>query len=80
MPRFFQPWEQGLAALRIQLKRVDDFGYFSRAEKEKLKERMRAAGLAADQPNSLPLTGRGRPLLAVFDPSSLRITGIFKGT
>ena len=44
---------------------------------ETLKERMRAAGLAADQPNSMPLTGRGYPLLAVFDPTTLKITGIF---
>jgi len=25
-----------------------------------------------------PLTGRGRPLLAVFDPATLRLTAIFK--
>jgi hypothetical protein len=38
---------------------------------------MRAAGLATDQANSMPLTGRGHPMLAVFDPASLKITGIF---
>jgi hypothetical protein len=79
MPRYFKRWELGLGTLRTQLKKVDDLGYFSSVEKKVLKERMRAAGLATDQPNSLPLTGRGRPLLAVFDPSSLRIAAIFKG-
>jgi hypothetical protein len=78
MPRYFKRWEQGLPALRMQLKKVDDVGYFSVADKKILKERMRAAGLATDQPNSMPLTGRGYPLLAVFDPTTLKITGIFR--
>lgn len=78
MPRYFKPWEQGLPALRTQLKKVDDLGYFSPADKKLLKERMQADGLAADQLNSMPLTGRGHPLLAVFDPSNLKITAIFE--
>jgi len=28
--------------------------------------------------NAMPLTGRGHPLLAVFDPASLKIIAIFK--
>ena len=79
MPRYFKPWEQGLPALRSQLKKVDDLGYFSAADKKILKEHMRAAGLSPDQLNSIPLTGRGHPLLAVFDPARLKIRGIFKG-
>jgi hypothetical protein len=78
MPRYFKRWEQGLPALRMQLKKVDDVGYFSVADKRILKERMRAAGVVTDQPNSMPLTGRGYPLLAVFDPATLKITGIFR--
>jgi hypothetical protein len=78
MPRYFKPWDQGLPALRSQLKKVDDLGYFSAAEKKALKEHMRAAGLSSDQLNSIPLTGRGHPLLAVLDPASLKITEIFK--
>jgi hypothetical protein len=78
MPRYFKRWEQGLPALRMQLKKVDDVGYFSVAEKKLLRERMRATGLATEQLNSMPLTGRGRPLLAVFDPTTLKIAGIFK--
>jgi hypothetical protein len=77
MPRYYKRWEQGLPALRSQLKKVDDVAYFARSEKEKLKAHMRAAGLATDQPNSMPLTGRGHPMLAVFDPASLKIAGIF---
>jgi hypothetical protein len=78
MPRYFKRWEQGLPALRTQLKKVDDVRYFSAADKKLLEQQMRAAGLSTDQLNSIPLTGRGRPLLAVFDPASLKITAIFK--
>lgn len=78
MPRYYQRWEDGLAALRAQLKQVDDVGYFVSTEKKLLKDRMRAAGYDADQRNVMPLTGRGRPLLAVFDLSTLRIAAIFR--
>jgi hypothetical protein len=78
MPRYFRSWDQGLPTLRTQLKKVDDVGYFSAADKKLLKERLRAAGLSTDQLNSIPLTGRAHPLLAVFDPTSLKVTAIFK--
>jgi hypothetical protein len=78
MPQYYKPWESGLATLRTQLKKVDDVKYFSPKDKKLLKERMGAAGFATDQSNAIPLTGRGRPLLAVFDPASLKLTAIFK--
>jgi hypothetical protein len=78
MPRYFRRWDEGLPALRMQLKNVDEVAYFSPAEKKRLKELMRASGLAMDQKNAMPLTGRGHPLLAVIDPSSLKITAILK--
>jgi hypothetical protein len=77
MPKYFKPWEDGLMALRSKLKKVDDVAYFAKSEKKKLKERMKAAGLPDDQLNTMPLTGRGHPLLAVFDPVTLKITGTF---
>jgi hypothetical protein len=73
MPRYFKRWEQGLSTLQAQLKRVDDVAYFSRPEKQSLKQRMQARGLAVDQRNAMPLTGRAHPLLAVFDPATLKI-------
>jgi hypothetical protein len=76
MPKYFKPWDQGLPELRKQLKHVDDLAYFSKGEKKKLKELMRALGLPSDQPNAMPLTGRGHPLLAVFDQASLKITAL----
>jgi hypothetical protein len=78
MPRYFKPWEQGVSALRAQMKKVDNVAYFAPSEKTRLKERMRTAGLATDQADTMPLTGRRYPLLAVFDPANLKITAIFK--
>jgi hypothetical protein len=78
MPRYYKPWDAGLPALRMQLKKIDDLKYFSGNEKKLLKERVRAAGLAADQPNAMALTGRGRPLLAVWNPANLKILGVFR--
>jgi hypothetical protein len=78
MPRYFKPWKDGLPSLRKQLKKVDDVAYFAKSEKKRLKERMRAAGMSEDQLNTMPLTGRGHPLLAVFDLVSLKITGTFE--
>jgi len=78
MPRYFKHWEAGLPALRAQLKKLDELGYFSGADKKVLKERMQAAGLAPDQANTMVLSGRGKPLLAVFDRNNLTITAIIR--
>jgi len=78
MPRYFKRWEQGLPDLRTHLKNVDNLAYFSKGQKEALKERMRAAGLATDQLDTMVLIGRGHPLLAVLDPNSATITAILK--
>jgi hypothetical protein len=78
MPRYYKPWDAGLPALRSQLKKIDDIKYFSGNEKKPLKAQVRAAGLDADQPNAIALTGRARPLLAVFDLANLKILGVFK--
>src|ERR1700733_16123499 len=76
MPRYFKRWEEGLPALRSQLKKVDAVGYFGKNEKKTLKDKLKAAGLADDQGNTMPLTGRGRPLLAVIDPASLKVKAV----
>jgi hypothetical protein len=76
MPRYFKRWEDGLPSLHTQLKKVDAVGYFAPSEKKKLKEKMQAAGLPEDQSDTMALTGRGHPVLAVFDPTSLKITAV----
>jgi hypothetical protein len=78
MPQYFKSWDEGLPELQSRLKKIDDVAYFGRGDKQKLKERMRAAGYATDQANSITLIGRGPPLLAVFDSGSVKLVGIFK--
>jgi hypothetical protein len=78
MPRYFKPWEQGVSSLRAELKLVDNVAYFSPGQKKALKESMRTAGFPTDQPNAMPLTGRGHPLLAVLDPKTLQILRLLK--
>jgi hypothetical protein len=78
MPRYFKRWEEGIPSLQSQLKKVDDVAYFAKSEKKRLKEKMKTAGMADDQPDAMPLTGRGHPLLAVFDPTTLRIIAVFR--
>ena len=78
MPRYFKPWKLGEPTLRTQLKKLDDQRYFSSVDKKLLKERMRAAGLATDRPDTIALMGRGRPLLAVFDPATLQLTAVLR--
>ena len=77
MPRYYKPWEAGLPTLRTQLKKVDDVGYFVPKEKTILKEKLRAAGYSPDLRNAIPMTGRGRPLLAVFDPATVTLLAFF---
>jgi hypothetical protein len=78
MPKYFKPWENGLPALRSQLKKVDDVAYFEKSEKARFKERMKAVGIPTDELNAIPLTGRGHPLLAVVDPATATIRAIFR--
>jgi hypothetical protein len=81
MPRYYKPWEEGLPELRANLKKVEDLKYFTPPEKEELKAQMQAAGFATDQVNTLAFSGRApRPLLAVFDPTSLKIQTLFQVT
>jgi hypothetical protein len=72
-PAYYKPWASGAAELRSQLRRVDEIKFFSLKEKKLLKERLKTAGFAPDRADGIPLTGRKRPLLAVFDPSNLRL-------
>jgi hypothetical protein len=59
------------------LKKVDEVGYFMPRDKEILKKKLRAAGYSPDQRDAIPMTGRGRPMLAVFDPASVRLLALF---
>lgn len=61
-------WEEDLFLLRSQLKKADKLSYFAKSEKKELKEKMKAAGMANDLLDTMPLAGRVRPLLALLLP------------
>jgi hypothetical protein len=56
-----------------QLKKPDDINYFSGKEKRVLRQKLQQAELPFDQTNSLEITGRAHPLLAVFDINTPKI-------
>ena len=70
MPRYYRTWDSGLPQLRGELRTIDDLKYFSLNEKKALKAKVRAAGLDPMQADAMAFSGRGRPLLAVFDPAT----------
>ncbi len=78
LPQYYKSWQEGLPELRTQLQKVSDIRFFSPAQKSQLRQRMQAAGLDADQPNAIALTGRGSSLLAVMDTRSLRLLAIIR--
>jgi hypothetical protein len=76
MPSYYQPWTKGLPELRRTLQKVDDSKFFSGKEKEFLKLQMQALGFAPDAATTIPFTGRGRPLLAVFDVNTMQLKAL----
>ncbi len=74
VPRLYQPWQAGLADLRVQLRPVSEAAGFWQKDVLRLKQHMQAEGIPTDQANSITLTGRGYPpLLAIFDPNTLQL-------
>ena len=68
MPRMFRSWEAGLPELRAHLQTVDGQSDIRlRKLKPLLRQRVAELGFDPDQPNTLLLTGRGTPLLALVD-------------
>jgi hypothetical protein len=76
MPRYYQPWSNGLPDLRSKLKPVPEWRYFSLAQRNVLQQRLAEQGFGADYPATMPMTGRDVPLLAVFDSKTLEIKAL----
>jgi hypothetical protein len=70
MPRYYQPWEAGLADMRAHLRVVGKMTEFGGKDIKRLEAKMRAAGFAPEQAITLPMMGKAKPLLAVIDPST----------
>jgi hypothetical protein len=75
MPRYFKPWIEGLPELRKNLRPVGELDYLSKPDKASLLRRMAQLGMLPTQTNALVIWGEQgtRPLVAVFDPDSLKI-------
>jgi hypothetical protein len=78
MPRYYQPWQNGLADLRSSLRVVSKMTELGLHDKERVGARMKKLGLPTDQPIALPMLGRGEPLVAVFDPGSLTLRALVR--
>lgn len=78
MPRFYESLSQADGDLRSQLRTVDSWFIFTRKEKQLLKQRMSQRGLPADQPDTLYMIGQDRPVLAVFDRTTLRLLALIR--
>jgi hypothetical protein len=75
MPRYYQPWEAGLTELRTRLRAVGKMTEIGLHDKKVAGERMKEFGVTPDQPVALPMLGRGKPIIAIFDPATLAIRG-----
>jgi len=71
-------WEKGLPDLRKKLQKVDDWRYFTLGQKNILKQRMAAQGYAVDAANTIPMTGKGAPLLAIIDTNTMTIRTLMR--
>jgi hypothetical protein len=78
LPRDFKPWEAGLGDLRGRLQSVNSVGFFIFNERSALKKRIQDAGINPDERNAIPMAGRGRPVLVVFDPATMKMRAILK--
>jgi hypothetical protein len=76
MPRYYQPWQNGLPEIRKQLRKIDTWQFFSKKDKTVLKQRLVELGYPADAAVTMPFTGHGAPLLAVFDLKTLEIKAL----
>jgi hypothetical protein len=78
IPSDMLAWDKGLPDLRTKLKKVDDWNYFFVKQRDTLKKRMAEQGLAVDAANSMPMIGKGAPLLAVFDTNTMAIRALLR--
>jgi hypothetical protein len=76
MPRYYRPWDTGVASLRKHLGTVDPLTTLGRADKQRLKKRLSDAGFAPDNAATILVTGRGDPLIAVVDAATGQVVAI----
>ncbi len=78
MPRLFKPWRDGLPELRKQLKAADKLTNVSGRQIAYIKAHMRELGYSPDAPITMIMTGRGEPLVAIFDPATVQMKALLQ--
>jgi hypothetical protein len=76
-PQYYKTWAEAAPEIRAHLSKVNEDKFFPSKAQALLAKRMQSAGLPTDQANTIALTGRGSTLLAVLDPKTLELRGIF---
>ena len=78
IPSDMLAWEKGLPDLKSKLRKVDDWNYFFVKQRNALKQRMSEQGFAVDAVNTMPMTGKGAPMLAIFDTNTMTIKALIR--
>ena len=78
LPRYYQPWAAGSADLRQRLQPLDKVKQLDKKDKQVAAARLRQLGFAPEQPHMLPMSGKGRPLVAVIDPATTKIAALVR--
>ncbi len=78
MPRYYQPWQNALPDLRNSLRVVRTMTEIGLLDKERVEKRMQERGFDTDQPIALPMLGRGKPLVVIFDPTTAQMKALLR--
>jgi hypothetical protein len=78
MPQYYRPWAEGLADMRQHLRSLKGMTEIGKNDKQMAAQRMQQLGFPADQALVLPMTGKEKPLVAVIDPATTKITALIR--
>jgi hypothetical protein len=78
MPRFYKPWQEAAADMKQNLRPLGTMAELGKHDKEVAAARMKERGFMADKPTVLPMLGRGKPLVAVVDPTTAEIKALIR--
>jgi len=78
MPRYFRPWQEGIAELRKELRPVTKMTELGVHDKQVAGMRMLGLGVTPDEPIALPMMGRGKPLVGVVDPATGQVRALLR--
>jgi hypothetical protein len=78
MPRYFRPWSEGVAELHKELRPVAKMTELGVRDKQIVAARMLELGVTPDEPVTLPMMGRAKPLVGVVDPPTGQVRAILR--